>query len=135
MQNRAVAAVPLSVVTVHVFVLIEDCYFDPGVELDVAPEIEPVGHMVDVTQDLGLRAVALGPMPILLQLVREGIRVLHALDIAATPRVTVPVPSAANPTTRFKGTHLEAKLTQTINCVETPDSGAEHDRIKIRGFE
>src|SRR5512132_1865984 len=69
--------------------------FDPGIELDVAPEVETVSHMVDVTQDLRLRAVALGPMPFLLQLVREGVRVLHAFDVAAAPRVAVPVPGAA----------------------------------------
>jgi len=42
---------------------VEHRFFDPSVELDVAPEVEAVSHMVDVTQDLGLRAVALGPMP------------------------------------------------------------------------
>src|SRR5216683_3807703 len=81
---------------------VEDRLFDPAVELDVAPEVEAVSHVVDVTQDLRLRAVAVGPMPFLLQLVREGIRVLHAFDVAATPRVTVPVPGAADPATGFE---------------------------------
>src|SRR6266446_9290844 len=66
----------------RVCLAVEDRLFDPGVELDVAPELEAVSHMVDVTQDLRLRAVALGPMPFLLQLVREGIRVFHAFDVA-----------------------------------------------------
>src|SRR5260370_41202274 len=52
---------------------VEDRLFDSGVELDVAPEIEAVSHMVDVTHDLRSRAVALGPMPFPLQLVRDGI--------------------------------------------------------------
>src|SRR5207249_2914697 len=60
---------------------VEDRLFDPSVKLDVAPEVEAVSHMVDVPQDLRLRAVALGPMPFLLQLVRKGIRVLHAFDV------------------------------------------------------
>src|SRR5437763_7114746 len=64
---------------------VEDRLFDPSVELDVSREVEPVSYMVDVAQDLRLRAVALGPMPSLLQLVGERVRVLHALDIAATP--------------------------------------------------
>src|SRR5690349_17759439 len=51
---------------------VENRLFDPSVELDVAPEVEAVSHMVDVTQDLRLRTVALGPMPFLLQFVREG---------------------------------------------------------------
>src|SRR5580704_14246513 len=52
---------------------IEGRLLDPRVELDVAPEVKAVGHMVDVTQDLRLRAVALRPMPFLLQLIGKGI--------------------------------------------------------------
>src|SRR5580692_1404038 len=107
---------------------------DPGVELDVAPEVEAVGHMVDVTQDLRLRAVALGPMPFLLQVVREGIRVLHAFDVAATPWVAVPVPGAANPAAGLEGTHFEAEFTQAIDRVETADSGADDERIIFCGL-
>src|SRR5437660_5880750 len=110
---------------------VEDRLFDPGVELNVAPEVEAVSHMVDVTQDLRLRAVALGPMPFPLQLLREGIRVFHAFDVAATPRVAVPVPGAANPATGLEATHLSAEFTQAIDRVETADAGADDDRIKI----
>src|ERR1700737_4664364 len=113
---------------------VEDRLFDPGVELDVAPKVEGVSHMVDVTQDLRLRAVALGPLPFLLQVVREGIRVLHAFDIAATPRVAVPVPGAANSATGLEATHSKAEFTQAIDRVETADSGADNDRIKFCGF-
>src|SRR5438132_6016424 len=113
---------------------VEDRLFDPGVELNVAPEAEAVSHMVDVTQDLRLRAVALGPMPFLLQFLREGIRVLHAFDVTATPRVAVPVPGATNPATGLEGTHFEAKFTQAIDRVETADAGADDDRIKPRRF-
>src|SRR5689334_3582064 len=89
---------------------VEDRLFDASVELDVAPEVEAVGHMVDVTQDLRLRAIALGPMPFLLQLVRKGIRVLHAFDVAATPWVAVPIPGTANATTGLEATHFEAEF-------------------------
>src|SRR5260370_25926230 len=94
---------------------VEHRLFDPGVELDIAPEVEAVSYMVDVTQDLRLRAVALGPMPFLLQLVREGIRVLHAFDVAATPWVAVPVPGAANPATALERTHFEASFTHAMD--------------------
>src|SRR3984893_5148178 len=113
---------------------VEDRLFDPGVELNVAPEVEAVSYMVDVTQELRLRAVALGPVPFLLQLVREGIRVFHAFDVAATPREAVPVPGAANPATGLEATHFEAEITQAIDRVETANSGADDDRIKFCGF-
>src|SRR5947209_7949807 len=45
---------------------IEGRLLDPSAELDVTPEVKAVGHMVDVTQDFRLRAVALRPMPFLL---------------------------------------------------------------------
>src|SRR6185295_4222415 len=85
---------------------VENHLFDPSVKLDVAPEVEAVSHMVDVTEDLRLRAVALGPMPFLLQRVREGIRVFHAFDVAATPRVAIPIPGAANAATGLEATHF-----------------------------
>src|ERR1700680_3366852 len=90
-EARGRAATFFSLSRPCVCLAVEDRLFNPGVELDIAPEVEAVSHMVDVTQDLRLRAVALGPMPFLLQFVREGIRVFHAFDVAATPRVTVSV--------------------------------------------
>src|SRR3981081_3475709 len=93
----------------------------PRVALKVAPEVKAVGHMVDVTQDLRLRAVALRPMPFLLQLVGKGIRILHAFDVAATPWIVVPVPGTANVGAGLEGAHYEAEFTQSINRVETAD--------------
>src|SRR5260370_40039115 len=90
--------------------------------------------MVDVTQDLRLRAVALGPMPFLLQLVGKGIRILHALDVTATAWIAVPVPSAADAGTGLEGAHSEAEFTQSINRVETADTSADDDRIEFHGF-
>src|ERR1700747_666957 len=93
---------------------VKDRLLDPSVELDITPEVEAVSHMVDVTQDLRLRAIALGPMPFLLQLVREGIRIFHAFNIAAAPRVAIPIPGAANAATGLEATHCEAEFTQAI---------------------
>ena len=66
--------------------------FHPSIELDVAAQIEPVGHVVEVGEDLGLAGVALAPLPLLLEFVGELVGVLHALDIAAGTRIAVPVP-------------------------------------------
>ena len=113
---------------------VEESFLDPSVELDVAPEVKAVGDMVDVTQDLGLGAVALRPMPFLLQLVGKGIRILHAFDVAATPRIAVPVPGAANPTAGLEGAHFEAEFAQSIDRVETADSSADDNRIEFHEF-
>src|SRR6266496_1100890 len=110
---------------------IEESLFDPSVELDVAPEAKAVGHMIDVTQDLRLGAVALRPMPFLLQLVGKGIRILHAFDVAATSRVAIPVPGAANPSAVLEGAHSEAEFTQSIDRVETADTSADDNRVEF----
>src|SRR5947208_868612 len=103
---------------------VEGRFLHPRVELDVAPKVEAIRHVVDVTQDLRLRAVALRPMPFLLQLVGKGIRILHAFDIAATPRIAVPVPGTANIGAGLEGAYSEAEFAQSINRVETADSSA-----------
>src|SRR5713226_416184 len=109
---------------------IEGRLLDPSVELDVAPEVKAIGHMVDVTQDLRLRAVALGPTPFLLQLVGKGIRILHAFNIAATPWIAVPVPGTTNIGASLEGAHSEAEFTESINRVETADASADDNRIE-----
>src|ERR1700716_605498 len=48
-------------------VVVEDRRGDPRLELDVAPEVEPVGDVVDVAKDLRLRRVTLTPLPFLLE--------------------------------------------------------------------
>src|SRR5436305_7619937 len=104
---------------------VEGRLLDPSAELDITPEVKPVGHMVDVTQDLRLRAVALRPMPFLLQLVGKRIGILHAFDIAATPWIAVPVPGTANAGAGLERAHSEAEFTKSINRVETADSSAD----------
>src|SRR5437588_483648 len=88
--------------------------------------------MVDVTQNLRLRTVALGPTPLLLQFVGEGIRILHAFDIAATPGIAVPVPGPADPAGGLESAHLETELAQTIDRVQPADSRTDNDRIEPR---
>jgi len=48
--------------------LIEISPLDTGVERDVAAQVETIGDMVGVFQDLRLRRVTLAPVPLLLQL-------------------------------------------------------------------
>ena len=76
--------------------LIEARARDPGIEDNVAAQIEAVGDMVGIAEDFGLGRVALFPDPGLLQGFRERVGVLQAFDIAARARVTIPVPGAAH---------------------------------------
>ena len=101
----------------------------PGLKTDVAPQVEAIGDMVGVAQDLGLRREAFAPLPLLLQVVRELVRVLHALDVTARARVAVPVPGAAD-----AGTGLEDPCPQTqaagpLQHVQASEAGADDDQI------
>src|SRR5262252_7485144 len=78
------------------------------VELNVAAQVKPVCHMVDVAQDFRLRRISLGPNPLLLELLRELVRILHALHIAARTWVAVPIPGAANTAPGLEDTHGKA---------------------------
>ena len=49
--------------------LVEHRTIDPCVKLDIGPQVEAIGHVVGVTQNLGLRRVAFAPVPFLLQLI------------------------------------------------------------------
>ena len=93
----AVTVLPSEVVTDQRLVLSSNAaLFDAGVELDIGAQIEAVGDVVGVFQNLRLRRVALAPVPFLLQFVGERIGILHALDVAARAGIAVPVPGAAD---------------------------------------
>ena len=125
---------PLTVIGAHVprrGALFEVRIADAHVELDVAPQIEAVGHMLRVLQDLGLGGEAFAPLPFLLQPVVEGIRVLHALDVAARPGVTVPVPDPADVAGGFEYPCLQPELAGRVKHVETAEAGPHDHDVEI----
>ena len=72
-------------------------------------EVEPVGDVLGVAQDLGLRRVPLGPVPFLLEVGIERVGVLQALHVAARTRVAVPVPGAADVAAGLDRPHRAAR--------------------------
>ena len=104
---------------------------DAGVELHVAPEVEAVGDVVDVFQDLGLRAVALRPLPLLLQLVGEAVGILQALHVAARTGVAVPEPGPADARAGFVGPDFQAHAAQAMDGIETGQAAADDGDIEL----
>ncbi len=111
--------------------LVEHGLGHTGRQADVAAEIEPVGDMVDIFQDLGLGRIPLGPAPFLLQRVVEGVGVIHALDIAARTRVTVPVPGAADIVARLEHDGRKPALAQPVEHIEPGKAGSDDDGIDL----
>src|SRR5690606_11444233 len=69
---------------------------DAGAEVDVPAQVEAVGDVPRVAEDLRLGRVALLPLVLLLQFRGEGVRVGEALHVHAGAGVAVPVPGAAH---------------------------------------
>ena len=111
-------------------VLVEHGRGDARVELDVGTQVEAVGDVVGVFQDFRLRGKALGPLPLLLQLVRERVRILHALDVAACAGIAVPVPGAADARTLLEGAGREAEAAQAMQQVHAGETCADDDHVE-----
>ena len=103
---------------------------DARVQLDVAPQVEAVGHVVGVAQQLGLRRIALAPVPLLLQRLVERIRVLQALDVDARAGIAVGVPRAADAGRSLEHTHLQALAAQLVQPVQAAEARADDQHIK-----
>ena len=68
----AVTVLPSEVATDQLIgAFVEFGAIDPCIELDIAAKIKAVGDVAGIFQDLGLRRVALAPIPLLLQFVIE----------------------------------------------------------------
>src|SRR5690606_3064246 len=102
-----------------------------GVQLDVPAQVEAVGHVVEVAQDLGLGGVALGPLPLLLQLAGEGVGVVGALHVAPGAGVAVPVPRAAHAVALLDDGHGHPLLAQAMEEVEAGEPGADDDDVQL----
>ena len=85
----------------EVAVVLEHRRRDAGVELDVAAEVETVGDVLEVGEDLGLLGELAAPTPLLEQLAGEREAVDVALGVAAGAGVAIPIPGAADAAAGF----------------------------------
>ncbi len=103
---------------------------DAGVELDVAAQPEAIGDVVGVAQDLGLGGVALGPVPLLLELGRERVGVVERLDVAACAGIAVPPPRATDVAGRLEATDVESEPLEAVDRVHPGEPGADDDHVE-----
>ena len=115
----------------HVGSLVEHGGGNPGLELDVATQVEAVGDVIGIAQDFGLGRVALRPFPFLLQLGRELVGVLHALHVAARAGITVPIPGAADALPGLDDTCAKPLLAQPVQHIHAAEACADDHRIEI----
>ena len=107
---------------------------DLGVELDAATQVVAVGDVLEVGPDLLLARVALGPLPLVEELLVEGVAVGVDLGVGTSARVLVPVPGAshvAGVLERLDGEPVD--VPQPVDAVEPGESRADDDRVDLRG--
>ena len=108
---------------------------DARAEPDVAPEVETVGDMVEVAQDLRLLRVALRPTPVPQQLLGEVVRIGVALGIAPRAGIAVPVPGAAHALARLQELDGEAEpVAQAEELVQAGEPGADDQGVVLAGL-
>ncbi|CAM5270413.1 hypothetical protein SSPIM334S_08549 [Streptomyces spiroverticillatus] len=94
---------------------------------------EPVGDMVQVLHDLGLGGVLLAPVPLLLELLVEGVRVVEGLHVAACAGVAVPVPHAADVSGAVEAPHPVAQGAELVDGVEAGDACSDDEDVRVGG--
>ena len=102
--------------------LVEHRGGDRRFELDVLAQVEPIGDVLEVAEELGLARIALTPRPLLLKLVRERVGVVDALDVAACARIAVPVPGAADSRCRLEDARAHSELPEAIERVQAGEA-------------
>ena len=128
-RRQCVVAIRPNIPTARRFV--EYGFRHAGEELDVPPQIETIGDMVDVPQDFRLRCVALRPVPLLLKLIRKRVGIVHALDVAAGAGIAIPIPGAADPLPCLKYAGGEAEATQPVQHVKPGKPGSDDNRVDL----
>ena len=115
-------------------VVIEDDFDDALAELDVGLEVEALGAVLEVAQDLVLLRIALGPVPFLQQVLVERVTVDVAVGIAARAGIAIPVPGAADAVAGLEHGDVQVKLVaQRMQHVHAGEPGADDDGIEV-GF-
>src|SRR5262249_22555222 len=102
-----------------------------GVKCDIPLQIETVGDVVEIAPDLRMARIALAPLPLAEQRLREGVAVGVAFRIAARPGIPVPVPGAADPPALFQHPGAEAEtVAQGQHLVEARKARADDQGIE-----
>ena len=101
-----------------------------GVELDVALQVELVGHEVQVLPDLRMLGIALGPFPFLLDLLVEGVAVVITFGIATRTGIAVPVPRAADARALLQDADFQAQLVaQFVQLIKAGKASPDDDGV------
>ncbi len=103
-----------------------------SVQLDVAAQVEAVDDVVEILLDVGLLQIASGPVPLLQQVLVEGVAVDETFGVGLSAGVAVEIPGAANAAALLERPDLEPKLiAQLVKHINAAKPGADNNRIEV----
>ena len=103
----------------------------PGVEFDVAAQVEAVGDMVNVAQDFRLRRVALAPAPFLLEFGREAIGIVVAFDVAARTGIAVVVPHPTDVAVALEHDRAQTHAAERVQRAQAREPRAHDNHVQL----
>ena len=106
------------------------CASHARIEFDVAAQLEAIGHVIEISQDLGLRCVPFRPFPLLIQLWRKRIRIVEAFHVAARAGIAIPIPGSADAAACFESRILRPVSREPIEHVESREAGTHDEHIE-----
>src|SRR3978361_982742 len=104
-----------------------------SLELDVAPEVELVGDVVQIPFGFRLASEMLLPVPVVEQFLGKGVPVRPTFGAKPGSGITVPVPGAAATGAGLEHPRRQAKFAQAVELIEARNPGADDDRVEIGG--
>jgi hypothetical protein len=114
--------------------VVEDGLDDAFAKLNVGLEVEAFSAVIEIAQNLVLLGIALGPVPLLRQVLVERIAVDLTVGIATCAWIAIPVPGAADPVAGLEHCHVEVELVaQRMQHVHAGKPGTDDDSIEA-GF-
>ena len=95
-------------------------------------QVEPVGDVVEVAQDLGLARGSARSSPTPAPARRRRSRSSSSSRVAAGARVAVPVPGAADAVAASSTRRREPEPAQPVQRVQPGEPGADDDDVRVR---
>ena len=102
----------------------------PRLELDVATQMEAIGDVFDIIQNIRLLGLGLFPFPILHQIVREGVAIKWTpRTINAGPRIPIIPPGPTHVGGAIIDAHGEAHLAQVMQGIHPAHTGTDNHGV------
>ena len=103
-----------------------------GPELNVAFQVELVGHEIQIAQNFRLARIAFGPFPFSHQLKGKCIPVDMTFRVASCTGVAIPEPRTPDTTGRFQYPYRQAKpITKSEQLVKACKACTNHQRVQL----